>query len=150
MTLGQKLKNSLSCFPADTWLSQAFTAQSKITLAIAHLALSEIRPCSLAGRINGLSGEQGTCYYLSSWSQAAHSSHVSLLPLQPSESHLSSPKAGGILHGGRILQGQPGCSLACCPMQLMALCYTDEAVSKAHFSPLSSTQLSRGDKALCS
>ena len=85
MTLGQKLKSSLSCFPADTWLSQALTAQSQITLAISHLPLSEVRPCPLTDRINSLSGEQGTHCYLSSWPQAAHSTHVSLLPLQPSD-----------------------------------------------------------------
>lgn len=77
ITLGQKLKSSLSYFPADTWLSQALTAQSQITLAISHLPLSEIRPCSLTGRINSLSGEQDTHCYLSSWPQAARSNHVS-------------------------------------------------------------------------
>jgi len=82
MTLGQKLKSSLSCSPADTWLSQALTAQSQIILAISHLLLSEIRPCPLTGRINSLSGEPGTRCHLSSWPQAACSNHISL---QPSE-----------------------------------------------------------------
>lgn len=109
MTLGQKLKSSLSCFPADTWLSQALTAQSQITLAIFHLPLSKIRPCPLTGRINSLLGKQGTCCYLSSWPQAAHSNHTYSPCSLLTKSHLTSPKAGRAAGSTGLLRKVEAC-----------------------------------------
>lgn len=129
MTLGQKQQSSVLLFLQT--LGTAFTAQ--ITLAISHLPLGDIRTYPLTGRINSLPEQPLTgILVLGPRQPAATRSHY--CPWR----HLTSPAPKLVeLQVAELLRkvevcckdNQAACSLL--PHASMALCYTDEAVSKA-------------------
>lgn len=93
MTLGQKLKSSLSCFPTDTWLSQPFTAYHRSFLP--YPTCPSVQNCPLTAKliVSQENRAPAAISVLGPRQPAATMSHYCPCNLL-TDSHLTSPKAG--------------------------------------------------------